>query len=73
MVALNKDKIKVEDGFVKVNKFLKNIGIILCLGLFLVGCTPKDNSSSNVSLDFLVTPEQLRIHSDTQLKELNEV
>lgn len=57
----------------RINSFLKNVGIILCLGSFLVGCTPNDNSSGNVSLDFLVTPEQLRIHSDSQLKQLNEV
>nr|WP_300005425.1 hypothetical protein [Tissierella sp.] len=56
----------------KKNNFLKNISIIFFLGIFLVGCTAKDNSLDLVSLDFLVTPEQLRIHSDTQLKELNE-
>lgn len=57
----------------EINKFSKNLGIILCLGLFLVGCRSNDNSSDDVSLDFLVTPEQLRIHSDSQLKELNKI
>ena len=52
---------------------LVNVGIILCLGLFIVGCIPKNKSSNNVNLDFLITPEQLRIHSDSQLKELKEV
>lgn len=52
---------------------LLNVGIILCLGLFIVGCTPKNKSSNNVSLEFLITPEQLRMHSDSQLKELKEV
>lgn len=55
------------------NKFSKNLGIILCLGLFLVGCRSNDNSLDDVSLDFLVTPEQLRIHSDSQLEELNKI
>lgn len=57
----------------EINKFSKNLGLILCLGLFLVGCRSNDNSSDDVSLDFLVTPEQLRIHSDSQLKELNKI
>lgn len=56
----------------EINNFFKNIAIISLLGVFLVGCRAKDNSSELVSLDFLVTPEQLRIHSDTNLKELNE-
>lgn len=54
------------------NNIVVNIGMILCLGLFLVGCTPKNKSSDSVSLDFLVTPDQLRMHSGEQLKELKE-
>lgn len=53
---------------------LANISIILFIILFIVGCTPNNESSNNVvSLDFLITPEQLKMHSDSQLEELKEV
>lgn len=53
---------------------LANISIILFIVLFIVGCTANNESSNNVvSLDFLITPEQLKMHSDSQLKELKEV
>lgn len=57
----------------KISKFLVNIGTLLCLGLFVVGCAPNNQPSDNISLDFLMTPKQLRIHSNEQLKELNQV
>ena len=57
----------------KISRCLVNTCILLFLGLLLVGCRLNNKSSSSVSLDFLITPEQLRIHSNSQLKELNEV
>lgn len=57
----------------KKSKFLLNLGVILFFVLFLVGCTTNNKSSGNVSLDFLVTPEQIRMYSDIQLVELNEI
>lgn len=52
----------------KIKKPSVNVIIIICIGFLLVGC-----KSNNVSLDFLIIPEQLRIHSNSQLKELNEI
>lgn len=57
----------------ETRKNLINLFKILCLGLLMVGCSSKNISSNNVSLDFLVSPEQLRIHSNAQLEKLNEV
>ena len=42
----------------------KDSGIIIDLG---------EDEATNVALDFLITPEGLRIHSNSQLEELNEI
>lgn len=52
----------------KTNKPLATICLILCLGLILISCT-----SNNVSLEFLITPEEIILHSDSQLMALNKI
>ena len=42
--------------------------LIMSLGIFLISCR-----SNNVSLDFLIIPDQLIVYSNGQLKKLNEI
>ena len=72
--------LKLGDDFIKIVRFLSVIGIILCLGIFLVACESSDTKnaleekipSNNINLDFLITPEQMIVHSKEQLAVLNE-
>lgn len=65
----------------KITRLLSVVGITLCLGILLVACkssntkdiSENDVSSNRVSLDFLITPDQLRMYSNNQLIELNRV
>lgn len=52
----------------KIKKFLLTMCLILCFGLILVSCT-----SNNVSLEFLITPDEIIIHSNNQLMALNKI
>ena len=52
----------------KIRRTLLTIGLIVSLGLFLISCRTND-----VSLDFLIIPDQLIVYSNGQLKELNEI
>lgn len=51
-----------------IRKLLVSICIMLYSILFLVGC-----KSNNISLDFLITPERLKLYSNSQLTSLNEI
>lgn len=52
----------------KIKKFLLTMCLILCFGLILVSCT-----SNNVSLEFLITPDEIIIHSNNQIMALNKI
>lgn len=54
--------------YMKIIKFLLTICLTLCFGLILVSCRSK-----NVSLEFLITPEEMILHSNSQLMELNKI
>lgn len=56
-----------------IKRSFHTIIIILSLGLLLVSCKSDNTSSNDVSLDFLITPEKIIVHSDDQLMELNKV
>lgn len=58
--------------FLKIRKSLITIIIVLSI-LSLVSCKQSNDSSNEVSLDFLKTPEKLIIHSGQQLDELNKI
>lgn len=68
------------DDFIKTTRSLSVIGIILCLGIFLVACKSNDTEdvlennipSNNIRLDFFITPEQMIVYSKEQLEILNE-
>lgn len=68
------------DDFIKITRLLSAIGIILCLGIFLVACKSNDTEdalenntpSNNIPLDFFITPEQMIVYSKEQLEMLNE-
>ena len=72
--------LKLGDDFIKITRLLSAIGIILCLGIFLVACKSNDTEdalenntpSNNIPLDFFITPEQMIVHSKEQLAVLNK-
>lgn len=57
----------------KIRKSLITTIIIICSGLLLVSCKSNSASSSDVSLDFLSTPQKMVFHSNDQLIALNKV
>lgn len=52
----------------KIRRLLLTMCLILCFQLFLVSCT-----SNNVSLEFLITPDQITMYSNSQLIALNRI
>ena len=52
----------------KTRRTLIMVCLIMSLGIFLISCR-----SNNVSLDFLIIPDQLIVYSNGQLKKLNEI
>lgn len=52
----------------KIRRTLITISLIMSLGVLLISCR-----SNDVSLDFLIIPDQLKVYSDVQLTKLNEV
>ncbi|OLS02948.1 hypothetical protein [Tissierella creatinophila] len=56
----------------KIRKSLITIIIFIFSGLLLVSCKQNNTSSSDISLDFLITPQKMVFHSNDQLIALNK-